>query len=166
VTNIVDAPASIFMTTNSVTTNTLDQAGYDAISNSLFQVIGSATLGSWLTYYFGCTNDNAAADPLADPDGDGQNNMTEFLAGTDPTSAASLFHLLPAKIEGNDLRVSWMCGGGRTNVLQYTTNLGGSWFNINTNIVLSEYGDVTTNYLDIGSITNGPARFYRVQLVQ
>ena len=166
VTNIYDAPVSLFITSNNVVTNALTQAMYAAISNQVFQVSDSVTLGAWLVQYFGCTNHNVAADPLADPDGDGQNNLTEFLAGTDPTSAASSFHLVSTKIISNNVRASWMCGGGRTNVLQFTTNLGGSWANISPNIILQGYGDVTTNYLDLSSITNSPARFYRVQLVQ
>ncbi|HEY5296636.1 MAG TPA: hypothetical protein VIK59_01795, partial [Verrucomicrobiae bacterium] len=59
-----------------------------------------------------------------------------------------------------------LCGGGRTNVLQTTTNLVGSWSNVSPNIVLAGDGDSITNYLDAGAVTNTPARFYRVQLVQ
>ena len=43
----------------------------------------------WQIQYFGnITDPNAAPD--ADPDGDGVSNQQEFLAGSDPTSAASL----------------------------------------------------------------------------
>jgi hypothetical protein len=166
VTNTYDAPISLFITSNTITTNALTQAMYDSISNQVFQASATVTFGSWLEQYFGCTNNNTAAEPLADPDGDGQNNLTEFLTGTDPTSAASYFHLVSTKIEENDFRVWWLCGGGRTNVLQSTSNLGGSWANVSPHIVLSGYGGVMTNYLDLGSITNGSAHFYRVQLIQ
>ena len=64
------------------------------------------------------------------------------------------------------MRVNWTCGGGRTNVLQATTNLGGSWFDFSPIIVLADSGDSVTNYLDVGAVTNTPARFYRVLLVQ
>jgi hypothetical protein len=40
---------------------------------------------AWLLQNFGTTNVNAAADP----DGDGQSNLQEYLAGTDPNNAAS-----------------------------------------------------------------------------
>ncbi len=43
---------------------------------------------AWQLQYFGCSN-CAQAAASADPDGDGQNNLTEFLAGTDPTNSAS-----------------------------------------------------------------------------
>ncbi|MGH7952320.1 MAG: FecR family protein, partial [Limisphaerales bacterium] len=165
VTNICDAPVTISVTTSSVTTAPLDQATYDSISNQVFQSTGTVTFGSWLEQYFDCTND-PDAQPTADPDGDGQDNYTEFLAGTDPTNSVSYFHILSATPQENNLMVSWMCGGGRTNVLQATTNLGGSWSNVSANIVLAGSGDSVTNYLDLGGVTNAPARFYRVQLVQ
>ncbi|HEY5297078.1 MAG TPA: leucine-rich repeat protein, partial [Verrucomicrobiae bacterium] len=75
VTNICDAPVTIYITPDSVTTNTLNQAMYDSISNQVFQNTGIVTFGSWLEQYFGCTNDPDAA-PTADPSGDGQDNYT------------------------------------------------------------------------------------------
>jgi hypothetical protein len=165
VTNICDAPITISVTVSNVTTASLNQATYDSISNQVFQATGTVTFGSWLEQYFDCTNDPAAA-PDADPSGDGQDNYTKFLAGMNPTNAASYFHILSATPEGNDELVSWMCGGGRTNVLQTTTNLGGSWSAVSPSIVLAGNGDSVTNYLDVGAVTNTPARFYRVQLVQ
>ena len=36
--------------------------------------------------------------------------------------------------------------------------------NISPNIVITGNGDIITNYLDIGAVTNWPARFYRVRL--
>src|SRR5207302_2588180 len=157
VTNILDAPLSIFLTASNVTTATLTQDMYNSISNQVFQATGTVTFQSWLVHYFGCTNNNPAAAPHADPDGDGQDNWTEFLAGTDPTSSASAFRILSATTEGNNLRVKWTCGGGRTIVLQTATDLGGSWSNVSPNIVLAGSGDTITNYLDVGAVTNAPA---------
>ena len=163
VTNLCYAPVTIFMTPDSVTTNMLTQAMYDSISNQLLQAIG--TFPAWQEQYFGCTNDPDAA-PTADPSGDGEDNYSKFLTGMNPTNAASYFHILSATNAGNDEMVSWMCGGGTTNVLQATTNLGGTWSNVSPNIVLAGDGDSVTNYLDAGAVANTPARFYRVLLVQ
>jgi BspA type Leucine rich repeat region (6 copies)/FecR protein len=163
VTNICDAPVTIYITPDSVTTNMLTQAMYDSVSNQLLQAIG--TFPAWQEQYFGCTNDPDAA-PTADPSGDGEDNYSKFLAGMNPTNAASYFHILSATNNGDDMLVSWMCGGGTTNVLQATTNLVGTWSNISPNIVLAGGGDSITNYLDVGGFTNSPARFYRVLLVQ
>jgi hypothetical protein len=165
VTNICDAPVTISVTVSNVTTAPLDQATYNSISNQVFQATGVVTFGSWQEQYFGCTN-NPDAAPNANPSGDGEDNYSKFLAGMNPTNRASYFHILSATPEGNNLRVSWMCGGGRTNVLQATTNLGGGWSNVSPNIVLAGSGDSTTNYLDVGAVTNTLPRFYRVRLLQ
>jgi len=164
-TNICDAPVAIFFTSSNVSTAALTQATYDSISNELFQTSGPITYSSWAVQYFGCTTNNPAAAPDADADGDGQSNMAEFLAGTDPTRSASSFRLLSVAPAGNDLRVSWQCGGGRTNVVQCSGSLMGGWSNLSGNIVLPDSGDVTTNYVDTGAISNARAKYYRVQLV-
>ena len=53
---------------------------------------------AWQIQYFGSTV-NPVAAPTADPDGDGQNNFTEFIAGFDPTNNTSF----------------WIIQGGPTN---------------------------------------------------
>ncbi|MGA2138824.1 MAG: glycosyl hydrolase family 28 protein, partial [Verrucomicrobiia bacterium] len=57
---------------------------------------------AWQLLYFGCTNlaicPQAAAS--ADPDGDGQNNLTEFLAGTDPTNGVSTWGIQASPTNG------------------------------------------------------------------
>ena len=50
----------------------------------------------WQLTYFGSTVVPAAAS-TADPDGDGQNNQTEFISGFDPTNSAS-FWLVQASL--------------------------------------------------------------------
>ena len=163
VTNIVDAPATIVFDASNFSTSALTQATYDAMLAQVNQT--NETFASWQGQYFGCIN-NPDAAPNAAPSGDGQDNFTKFLAGMNTTNPAAYFHILSATPQGNDELVSWMCGGGRTNVLQATTNLGGSWFNASPNIVLAGSGDCVTNYLDVGAVTNATARFYRVLLVQ
>jgi PKD repeat protein len=134
---------------------------------------------AWQMQYFGCTDCPQAAG-AADPDGDGQNNLAEFLAGTDPTNSASAFRITGVTQEGDDVRITWTMADGRTNAVQAATGGtdGGYSSNfidisepiITSNSVQPEYcishtGDVTTNYLDVGGATNGPVRFYRVRLV-
>jgi len=107
-------------------------------------------------------------DANEDNDGDGMSNLQEYLAGTDPNNSASYFHIRSVARTGNDLRVTWMMGPGKTNALQWTAGpVNGSY---NTNgfadlfIVTNTVGTVT-NHLDVGGATNVPARYYRVRLV-
>ena len=119
----------------------------------------------WQINYFGSTND-VAADANSDPDGDGQNNQAEFLAGTTPTNSTSAFRILSTVPTGNDVLINWQTAGGRTNAVQVT---GGDY---NTNftdvsdpIIIPGGGDMTTNYTDTGGATNNPSRYYRIRLV-
>jgi hypothetical protein len=87
------------------------------------------------------------------------------MAGTDPTNSASVFRIANIAREGDDVRVTWICGGGRTNVLESDLDIGGSYSNVSPNIILPGSGDTVTNYLDLGAATNAATRFYRVRLV-
>jgi PKD repeat protein len=116
---------------------------------------------SWQVFYFGSTT-NPAAAPDADPDKDGMSNWAEFLTGTDPTNSVSVLRITAVGRQGNDLRITWTMGSGKTNVLQQADGLRGT----------SNFADVftvltvgsATNYLDVGAATNVPARYYRVRL--
>ena len=121
---------------------------------------------TWQIYYFGSTNSPSAAAG-ADPDADGQNNWTEFLAGTDPTNSASSFRITGIGREGNDIRVTWMVGAGRTNALQMAQGdinggLSGSFSNL---FIVTNTSAGANTYLDIGVLTNTSARYYRVRLL-
>ena len=119
---------------------------------------------AWQTQYFGCTNcPQAAAD--ADPLGKGMSNTNQFLAGLNPTNSHSAFRILAVAREGGDLRVTWSTAGGHTNAVQAALNLGASYSDISSNVLITGSGDTTTNYLDLGGATNAASRFYRVRLV-
>jgi len=116
---------------------------------------------SWQIQYFGSTN-NPDAAPNADPDGDGMNNLAEFLVGTNPTNSASVFRITAMAQEGNDVRVTWTMGSGKTNALQ--VGPGQSFSNNFTDLAAIITAGTVTNYLDAGAVTSAPARFYRVRL--
>jgi len=107
-----------------------------------------------------------AADANADRDGDGQTDLQEFLAGTDPTNSASAFRIIAIGREGNDVRVTWMKGAGKTNALERTAGAAGS-FSTNFAVIFTVTNTVgtATNYLDFGAATNVPAFYYRVRLI-
>jgi hypothetical protein len=125
----------------------------------------------WQLQYFGCTNCPEAATN-ADPDGDGQNNLAEFLSGTVPTNSASALRITSVVHTGTDINIKWSTAGGHTNVLQVTTGDVGGNFNTNNFVdiaasqtIVGGSGDVSTNYVDVSAATNTPSLFYRVRLV-
>jgi pectate lyase len=118
------------------------------------------TFEQWQLLYFGCTTCPQAA-ATADPDGDRFTNLQEFQAGTDPADSASLFRITSIALEADDIRVTWMSGPGKTNAIERTDSLPNS-FAVLTNVVTTA---TTTDYLDVGAITNAPAFFYRIRLV-
>jgi PKD repeat protein len=136
------------------------------VSNNLIIVI--TAFQAWQIQYFGSTT-NPAAAANADPDGDGQNNLAEFLAGTNPTNSASGLHITSVLPSGSDVVVTWSTAGGTTNVVQSTAGDGNGGYSTNFTdlsglIVITGSGDTSTNYTDVGGATNSPSRYYRVRL--
>jgi PKD repeat protein len=123
------------------------------------------TFQAWQIQFFGTTNSPAGAN--ADPDGDGQNNLAEFLTGTDPTNSASAFRITSIVREGNDLRIIWSMGPAHTNALQFTPGASNNYATNNFSDIFTVTNTVgnVTNYLDVGAATNTPAGYYRIRLV-
>ena len=68
-------------------------------------------------------------------------------------------------VQTNDALITWTTTGGQTNIVQATADLINGFTNLSPNIAIPGTSAVTTNYLDIGAATNGPARFYRILVV-
>jgi hypothetical protein len=104
---------------------------------------------------------------LGDPDHDGQGNLAEYQAGTDPQSAVSVFHLLSAAVVGQNVRLDWTVVGGHSYVVQIATNSTGGITNrfadFSGLISVGGTGEGTTNYVHVGGATNRGA-YYRVRL--
>jgi hypothetical protein len=124
----------------------------------------------WQIDYFGSTT-NPAAGPNFDADGDGQNNMAEFLSGSDPTNSLSALRIISTTRQTSDVTITWNTFGGRTNAVQaalgsangsYATD---SFSDISGSLIIPGSGDVTTNYTESGGATNTPSRYYRIRLV-
>jgi len=129
-------------------------------------IIALTAFQTWQIQYFGST-DNPSADPNADPDGDDQNNIAEFLSGTDPTNSSSALQITSLVRQGDDVLVAWTMGGGKTNALQFSAgDVGGNYStNFADLFVVTNTVGSATNYLDLGAATNVPSRYYRVWLV-
>jgi plastocyanin len=69
--------------------------------------------------------------------------------------------------QGNDILVSWITGGiCLTNILQRSTGAADGSFTTNFADIFTVNGAVgnTTNYLDVGAVTNFPSSYYRVRV--
>jgi uncharacterized repeat protein (TIGR01451 family) len=165
-----NAPASV---TNTATvsgggeSNTANDAASDPTT-----IIALTPIQSWRLRYFGTANNSGATADTADPDGDGQNNMAEFLAGTDPTNSASFLHIISVAAQGPDMLITWATVGGLTNIVQVKTGEADGSYSTNdfadildSQTIVTGSGDTTTNYTDTGGATNTPSRYYRVRLV-
>ena len=109
-------------------------------------------------------NDGAAGDP----DGDGMNNLQEYLAGTDPQNAASKFQIVSVvKTNGNDIRLDWTVVGGHSYVVQTAVGIVGSeitgFADVSGVIAVGGTGEGQTNWVHAGGAGDA-ARFYRVRL--
>ena len=119
------------------------------IATVLINVSPSQSFLQWQMQYFGDTNSPSAA-ATANPDGDGQFNMQEYLSGTDPTNSVSCFRITAVAVLSNNVQVTWMCGTGRTNLLEAADACNGTYSSISPNIVITGAGVGMTNYVDTG----------------
>lgn len=102
---------------------------------------------------------DGSADWL-DPDGDGMNNWQEFIAGTNPTNAASVLTMNYAVPQAgiNQVYIQWQGVSGREYFLQRSTNLSGGFSTIQSNL----FGEEGTNLTADTTATNGGAYVYRI----
>lgn len=108
------------------------------------------------------TNDfeAAAAD---DPDGDGMVTWQEYIAGTDPRLATSVFQITSNALTtaGSQFILQWPSASGRTYCVQYSTNLLQQGFvELWTNIPATPPMNTHT-----GAAAPGPA-FYRIDVIK
>jgi len=145
--------------------------GWISLSNSVASVqtdtIQKSALDSnglpiaWELQNFGSTG----VATNADPDGDGLNNLQEYLAGTDPNSAASKLAITSESFTPGGLNalISWSSVASRAYYLQKTLNLKSNlWMDSGLGLIAAAGNSTAKNITD----TNAPTRFYRVQAVR
>jgi Bacterial TSP3 repeat len=103
-------------------------------------------------------------DAKADADGDGMSNWEEYMAGTNPTNAASLFTITSLALTNGHVRVSWSAVGGKSYVVQTNSVLGAGFADASSVINVPGTSQTVTNYLDPGLAANNRTRYYRVRL--
>ena len=118
---------------------------------------------AWQLQYFGCTN-CPQAQPTADADGTDQNNAFKFVAGLNPTNAASVFVFTAATSNqpGTQSLIFSPAVSGRTYTPQFNTNLvTGSWLPL-TNISGRVTNGSQVTITDMNATR--AAEFYRINI--
>lgn len=100
------------------------------------------------------TNENWSIGSFLGLDNDG-NNLYD---ARDP--AITPYRVSRAVKEGNNVRITWITAGGRTDRLQVSDKLGG-FSNLSPVLSIPGIGQITTNYLQVNGATN-TTRFYRL----
>jgi len=80
---------------------------------------------SWRTQYFATDENTGNAADSADPDADGQTNLHEYMAGTNPTNFSDVIHLTPVSGSHSSFTVNGIVG--RVYVLQRSLDLSSQW---------------------------------------
>jgi hypothetical protein len=116
---------------------------------------------AWLQQY-GFVTDGSA--DFADPDRDGMNNWQEWIAGTNPTNAASVLRMVTASNSPTGVAVSWQSVTNRSYFVQRASDLGAQpAFNTVASGVAGK--NATTSYTDTNATGTG-SFLYRVGVQQ
>jgi hypothetical protein len=112
---------------------------------------------AWENYYFGAAGTNRTQ--LTDSNGDGMTDYAEFMAGTNPTNAASKFIFLSAAVQTNQLvQLKWAAIPGRLYQLSSSTNL------INWTPLTGWQQAAASPMIYTGTNAATGSRFYRTQV--
>ena len=135
---------------------------YTAV-NRFQDSVGDGIPDWWRAQYFGGTGaiTNALSCATADPDGDGMSNYQEYLAGTNPTNAASVFKIQGITNNASGLTVSFQSAWGRNYMLYSSTNLAsGAWTAVPSQPVV--LGDGGVDLLTDSATAASTQHFYRI----
>jgi hypothetical protein len=128
-------------------------SGNNCIRQICPDTVGIGIPDFWQLAHFGIVG----IDPDADPDGDGMNNRSEYLAGTDPRDPKSCLKMLSIQNQGSSVLIQWQGGTNIIERLQRSASLSisNSWADIFT--IAPTF--LIRSFLD--PMTNSPG-FYRV----
>ena len=104
-----------------------------------------------------------ARDGTGDFDGDGQTDLQEFLAGTDPTNTGSVLRVLALNLLGNGAtKLIWSTAPGKTYRVQFKDSIDAGAWNYLPGAVVA---NATTATLVDSTPTADSHRFYRAILI-
>lgn len=108
-------------------------------------------------------NNPTAGDPDLDDDLDGQTNLEEYRAGTDPNDPNSVLRIKEIRREGNSIVLDFEAAAGRRYRVKAGADLSGG-FPISLGTILPSPTNQTWEVTDNGVASNA-ARFYIVELL-
>jgi len=148
-----------FYQTPAPQTNTLDTADTLTFTGNYTFVDANRNgmSDAWEKYYFGEVSTKRTQH--TDTDGDGMSDYAEFIAGTNPTNAASKLIFLAATLQTNDLvQFQWAAIPGRIYQVQTSTHFT-AW------TPLSPWLQASGSPMSYTATNSGNrAQFYRVQV--
>ena len=104
---------------------------------------------------------DSTADAGADPDSDGMSNLQEFLSGTNPRDAASLFRVQISASSAGGPAIRFTAQPGRTYKIEYAGGLATAvWTRLSDVLSGDAVREITLT--DPTPIEQRPTRFYRV----
>jgi hypothetical protein len=119
---------------------------------------GDGMPDSWEMAYFG----TLARNGTGDFDNDGQTDLEEYLAGTNPADANSNLKITSAIYNGSNFVLRFTAMMGRSYTVQYRNNLGsGTWLDLSTVPAQTSTGPVEV--IDAG-VAGSTTRFYHIVL--
>ena len=159
--------------TNYFRVNLSDSSLLPQSTNALFQLItlsgqectSTGVPLAWLVQY-NLTNADLTLDDTLDPDGDGMTACAEYLAGTDPTNAASALRFTGERTSNGCVVLRWLSANSPVTptppylVWTCTNLLSGGWSPV-TNIVTRT---PPTNEIQFAAPTNAAQLFYRITI--
>ncbi|MDP3851300.1 MAG: alpha-amylase family glycosyl hydrolase [Luteolibacter sp.] len=109
------------------------------------------------------------SDAALDADGDGQSNLAEFLAGTDPQDSASRLAIISIDRTPAAVTLTWSSVPGKSYLIQACDDMR-SWQNHQSSpgldlVVPAGPGASTSQEIPVPSLTTDPKRFFRVAVV-
>ena len=134
------------------------------VTDFLFSTPNDGVPDAWRARYFGGsgTTTNSLSDALADPDHDGMNNYQEFLAGTNPTNAASVLKLTALNPNTSTNVVSLNSVNGIVYRIWSRDDLiSGDWAILADQVV----GTGTNLFFYDPAASTAASRFYRAQVL-
>jgi hypothetical protein len=166
--NAISVPISISSNATPGLRNIVVQQGANiALANGFLEILPSSLDYNFdgldddfqRTYFSPFTSPQAA--PNFDADGDGMDNNSEFVAGTNPTDALSLLRMLSPSNGPSGPTIAWeSVSGRRYQVFVRSNATEGSWLGIGSPVTAD---GPATQYVD-DTATNG-LRLYRVGIV-